>query len=64
MLGTSSFALAAGQYYFVEFKATVHNTSGSVEVRVNGISRLSGNNAGSCVIPRIRDQHRSATPVV
>jgi len=41
-LSTSSLTLAAGQYYFVEFKATISDASGSYEVRVNGVTYTSG----------------------
>jgi hypothetical protein len=44
VLGTSSFALAVGTFYYIELKATIHNTTGSFEVRVDGINRLSGSN--------------------
>jgi hypothetical protein len=36
LLGQSGQALSAGQWYYLEFKATIHDTTGSVEVRVNG----------------------------
>lgn len=35
-LGTSAFALALNQWYYIEVKVTIHSTAGAVEVRVNG----------------------------
>jgi hypothetical protein len=39
-LGTSTGALLPGVRYFVEIKATIHDTAGSVEVRVDGATWL------------------------
>lgn len=38
VLATSTSALSANTYYHIEFKATIHNTAGNYEVRVNGTS--------------------------
>jgi hypothetical protein len=37
-LATASTALAVGQWNYVECKATIHNTAGAIELRVNGSS--------------------------
>lgn len=37
-LATSTNVLSASTWYFVEIKATIHNTTGAYEVRVNGSS--------------------------
>jgi hypothetical protein len=39
-LGTTALALVFGAWYYLELKATIHDTTGSAEVRVNGVSRL------------------------
>jgi hypothetical protein len=44
LLGTSTYALSTGLYYYVELKLTIHDTTGSFEVRVDGVNRLSGSN--------------------
>jgi len=52
-VGISSDILSAGNYYYVELDVTFHNTTGSAELRINGVStgtpysgstRSSGNN--------------------
>lgn len=35
---TSGFDLALNTWYYIEFKATIHDTTGSFEVRVNGVT--------------------------
>lgn len=37
LLGTSTFALASGTYYFLEFKVTISNTVGVVQFRRDGV---------------------------
>lgn len=44
VLATSSSAVAAGVYNFIEVKATINNTTGSFEVRLNGNNVLSATN--------------------
>lgn len=39
-LGTSTFALSAGVYYYIEFKVFINNTTGTAEVKVDGSSKL------------------------
>lgn len=46
-LGTSGFALVTDEWYCLEFKATFHGATGSFEVRVDGINRLSASNVGT-----------------
>lgn len=41
LLGTSSVALALSTWYYVELKARLHDTAGTVDVRVNGVNVLS-----------------------
>src|SRR5262245_28674149 len=38
VVATSTAALTVGTWYYLEFKATVSNTTGSVELRVNGVT--------------------------
>lgn len=40
-LGTSTLTMTAGGFNFVECKATIHPSAGSVEVRVNGVTFMS-----------------------
>lgn len=40
-LGTTSYALSAAAFYFVELKVVIHASAGTVDLRVNGVSRLS-----------------------
>lgn len=44
LLVTSSIGLTIGAYTFVELKGIIHNTAGSVEIRVNGVSGGSASN--------------------
>ena len=44
-LGTSTLALNASTYYYIEFKALISNTVGTYEVRVNGVNWVSGTGA-------------------
>lgn len=39
---SNGLALQADQYYYIEFKATIHPSAGAYEVRVNGVTVLSG----------------------
>jgi hypothetical protein len=41
VLGTSSSALSAGVFAFVEWKVAIHPTAGTVDLRINGVSVLS-----------------------
>lgn len=41
-VGSTGTTLSTSQFYFIEFKVTVHPTAGSYEVRVNGTTYLSG----------------------
>lgn len=41
-IARSTFYLHAGIYYYIEFKCLVSNTAGAFDVRVDGISRLTG----------------------
>lgn len=45
VLATSVLALSAATFYYIEFKCTIHNTTGSYEVRVNGVNWVSGSSA-------------------
>ena len=40
VLGTSSTSLSTDAFYYIEIKATIHDTTGAVEVRVNGVTCL------------------------
>jgi hypothetical protein len=40
-LGTTSFALSVNTSYFIEFKVTIDPSAGTIDVRVNGSSKLS-----------------------
>jgi hypothetical protein len=40
-LGTTSEALEPNQWYYLEFKVLIHNSAGTVDVRINGVNRLS-----------------------
>ena len=44
VLGTSSIQLSPDVWYYIELKATIHDTSGSFELRVNGVTVSSDNN--------------------
>lgn len=44
LAATASGSLLAGVWYYLEFNATIHNTAGSYELRVNGETKLSGIN--------------------
>lgn len=50
-LATGSFALAAGRWYVMEFHVVINNSSGSVVVKINGVTHTSftGDTAGSAV---------------
>jgi hypothetical protein len=41
---TSGLNMAANTWYYIEFKVVIHNSTGSFEVRLNGVSKLSGSN--------------------
>jgi len=58
-LATSTYIAPTGAFLYFEFKATVHDTAGAYEVRVNGTNVLSGTgadtrNAGAGVVDRIQ----------
>jgi hypothetical protein len=38
LLGTSSVSLVTGVWYYIELKATINNTTGTYEVRLNGVN--------------------------
>lgn len=40
VLGTTSFALSETQWYFLELKVYIHDTAGTIEVRINEDSKL------------------------
>ncbi len=44
-LGTSTFALSAGVFYYIEFKCLINNSTGTYEVRVDGSNKVSGTGA-------------------
>jgi hypothetical protein len=46
-LATGSFQPIANMWYYVEFKATIHPTSGSVELRINGQTIASATNVNT-----------------
>lgn len=41
VLGTTSFSILANTYYFLELKVVIHPSSGSFDLRINGVSRVS-----------------------
>jgi hypothetical protein len=41
VLGSTALSLQAGVWAYVEVKVTVHNSTGTVDVRINGVSALS-----------------------
>lgn len=41
LLGTSSFTIAANSWYYFELKATIHDSTGSYELRINGQTAVS-----------------------
>lgn len=40
VLGATTFALSTGVFYYIEFKAFIHDTTGTAEVKVDGSSKL------------------------
>jgi hypothetical protein len=44
VLGTSAAAMSANTYHYIEFKATIHDTTGSYELRLDGVNILSASN--------------------
>lgn len=42
LLGTTTEAIALDTYYYIEFKVTIDNTTGSWELRINGVTAASG----------------------
>lgn len=40
-LGTSTSAITSGVWYYIEFKALIHASAGTVDIHVNGVSWLS-----------------------
>ena len=41
VLGTTTYTMSAGTTYYIEWKVTFHDTTGTAEIRVNGASVLS-----------------------
>jgi hypothetical protein len=41
ILGTTSFNLSTGIWYYVEFKVTIHDSTGTAQIKVDGDSKLS-----------------------
>ncbi|MEX0594926.1 MAG: hypothetical protein WD512_00365, partial [Candidatus Paceibacterota bacterium] len=41
LLGTSTFAISQDNWFYIEFKATIDNTVGTIDIRVNGNNILS-----------------------
>ena len=55
LLGTSSGAIAASQYNYLEFKSTIHDSTGVITAKVNGVTQINlssqdTRNGGSGVI--------------
>ena len=55
LLATSVLAIATGTYYYLELKAKIDNTTGTYEIRINGVNWLSATgqdtqNAGTAVV--------------
>ena len=46
-LATGSTALSANVWHFIEFKATIHGSSGSYELRIDGATEVSGSGANT-----------------
>ena len=44
VLTTSANSISTDTWYFLEFKATIHDTTGAYDLRVNGVSWTSGSN--------------------
>jgi len=44
VLGTSGASITAGNYHYIEFKATINDTTGSYELRLDGVNILSASN--------------------
>lgn len=40
-LGTTSFAISANTFYYIEWKVKIDNTTGTIDVQVNGSNKLS-----------------------
>lgn len=45
VLATGNTALSTGTWYYIELKSTIHDTTGSYEVRINGVTEFSGTGA-------------------
>jgi hypothetical protein len=41
LLANSSFAVSTGVYFYVELKSTIHNTTGTYDLQINGVNVLS-----------------------
>ena len=59
LLGTASISVGLNQFNYFEIKATIHDTTGSVEFRINGVTALNlvnqdTRNAGTGVVNAIR----------
>lgn len=48
VLATSTNKISSGVWYFIELKVTFHNSSGSFELRVNGVTECSGSGVDTC----------------
>jgi hypothetical protein len=46
-IATSAYALPVNSWVYIEFKATIHASAGSYEVRVNGVNVLSATNVNT-----------------
>ncbi len=44
LLATGTTAMALTSWYYIEFKVTIHDTTGSFELRIEGVSEVSGSN--------------------
>jgi hypothetical protein len=47
ILGTSSVNVAVGDWVYLELKSTIHNTTGSFELKINGVTVASGSNVNT-----------------
>lgn len=47
LLATSTLTVSVNTFYYIEFKATIHNSAGAYEVRVNGVTYISGSSANT-----------------
>jgi len=47
VLGTTSFVMSSGAWYYIELKTTIHPTAGSFDLHINGVSRTSATNVNT-----------------